>query len=122
MTKSRIVKAAALTLVLSAGSFQVGAENVEAKKGDAYPLATCPVSGGTLGSMGKPVIYVHQGREVRFCCKGCVEPFQKKATEYLKKVDAAIVKQQLGFYPPSTCVVSGKSSKRIDHGGSGQKQ
>jgi YHS domain-containing protein len=77
-------------------------------RGDVYPLATCPVSGQKLGSMGDPVVYEHEGREIRFCCGGCVEPFKKESAEYLKKIDAKIVEQQVDRYPLDTCVVSGE--------------
>ena len=54
-----------------------------------YPLTTCVVSGEKLGKMGQPVVYKHEGREVRFCCGGCEAPFKKDAEKYLKKLDEA---------------------------------
>jgi len=54
-----------------------------------YPLDTCVVAGGKLGSMGDPINYVHEGRLVRFCCKGCIGAFKKDPAKYLKKVDEA---------------------------------
>ena len=54
-----------------------------------YPLKTCVVSGEKLDSMGKPFIYDHEGREVRFCCKNCVKDFKKEPAKYLKLLDAA---------------------------------
>jgi hypothetical protein len=42
----------------------------DARVGDPYPLATCPITGKKLGSMGDPVIKVYDGREVRYCCSG----------------------------------------------------
>ncbi|MBE7558816.1 hypothetical protein HS125_07655 [bacterium] len=89
-----------------------------AKKSDAdlvkeqkaiYPLTTCVVSGEKLGgSMGEPVDYLHKDRLVRFCCKGCIEKFQKDPDKYLKVLDAAVVKEQKEKYPLTTCVVSGE--------------
>jgi YHS domain-containing protein len=76
--------------------------------GDAYPLTTCPVSGDALGSMGDPIVYVHEGREIRFCCAGCVDPFKADSAKYIEQIDAAIVEQQLALYPLTTCPVSGK--------------
>lgn len=52
-----------------------------------YPLAVCPVTEEPLGSMGKPYIYKHEGREVRFCCKGCVDKWTADLSKYLSKVD-----------------------------------
>src|SRR5690349_18147129 len=41
------------------------------KKAKPYVLKTCIISGDKLGEMGKPVVYVHEGREIKFCCKDC---------------------------------------------------
>jgi YHS domain-containing protein len=71
-----------------------------------YTLETCPVSGEALGSMGEPVVYSHEGREIRFCCQACVEPFQKEPAKYLQAVDAAMIEQQIPDYPLQTCVIS----------------
>ncbi|MHC4082143.1 MAG: hypothetical protein ACYS15_13465 [Planctomycetota bacterium] len=76
---------------------------------DPYPLDTCPVSGGELGSMGNPVVLLHGGREVRFCCKGCIKPFEKNATEHFARIDRQIIEQQLPYYPLTTCPVSGEA-------------
>ncbi|MCH7891697.1 MAG: helix-turn-helix transcriptional regulator [Gemmatimonadetes bacterium] len=78
-------------------------------KGDPYLLSTCPVSGEKLGSMGDPVVKTIDGREVRFCCNGCVRRFKGNTAKYLAVVDKAIVEQQMPFYPVQTCVVSGES-------------
>jgi YHS domain-containing protein len=75
---------------------------------DTYPLDTCIVSGGKLGSMGDPVIYEHEGREIRFCCKGCIGQFEKDPEKYLKKMDEAIIEKELPDYPIETCVVMGQ--------------
>lgn len=64
----------------------------DAKQADAakpYPLKTCIVSGEKLGEMGKPYTLVHEGREIKLCCKGCLKDFQKDPAKYLKKLDAA---------------------------------
>lgn len=72
-----------------------------------YPLGTCIVSGGKLGSMGDAVIYEHEGREIRFCCDRCVEIFEKDPEKYLKKLDEARRQQAAAPYPLNTCLVSG---------------
>ncbi|OGV74123.1 MAG: hypothetical protein A3K19_27055 [Lentisphaerae bacterium RIFOXYB12_FULL_65_16] len=56
---------------------------------DTYPLDTCVVSGEKLGGMGEAVKYDHNGREVRFCCKGCIDKFKADPDKYLKKLDEA---------------------------------
>lgn len=72
-------------------------------------LTTCPVTGQQLGEMGDPVVREIVGREVRFCCAGCEEPYRAKLEEYGKKVDDLIIAQEKDRYPLATCVVSGDS-------------
>jgi YHS domain-containing protein len=57
-----------------------------------YTLKTCIVSGEKLGEMGKPVVYVNDGREFKFCCKDCVKDFKKDPAKYVKKLEAAEAK------------------------------
>lgn len=54
-----------------------------------YPLNTCIVSGEALGSMGEAISLVEQGREVKFCCKGCIKAFKKDPATFLAKLPAA---------------------------------
>jgi YHS domain-containing protein len=65
-----------------------------------YPLDTCVVSGEKLGSMGKPVIIKHEGREIRFCCGNCVQEFKKDPAKYLKLLDEAEKKRKTGEKAP----------------------
>ena len=51
-----------------------------------YPSDICIVSDNKLGSMGKPVTIVHNGQEVKFCCKPCVAKFNRNPEKYLKKI------------------------------------
>ena len=51
-----------------------------------YPSDVFIVSGNKLGSMGTPVTIVHNGQEVKFCCKPCVAKFKKDPEKYLKKI------------------------------------
>ena len=52
-----------------------------------YPLKTCVVSDDELGSMGKPVVFVHKGQEINLCCKACRKDFNKDPEKYLKKLE-----------------------------------
>lgn len=52
-----------------------------------YPLDTCLVTDNKLGSMGKVVTKVHEGQEVKFCCKPCVGKFEKNPAKYLSKLN-----------------------------------
>lgn len=81
------------------------------RAGDAYTLGTCPISGDKIGGMGDAVAKVYDGREVRFCCKSCVEDFEKDKAAAWAKIDEQMVKDQLPFYPLETSVVSGKALK-----------
>lgn len=51
-----------------------------------YLLETCIVSGDKLGEMGKPVVFIYKGQEVKLCCKPCKKDFDKAPEEYLKKI------------------------------------
>jgi YHS domain-containing protein len=86
----------------------VGDQQQLSKIKDAYPLDRCIVTGQPLGSMGDPVMYNHHGREIRFCCQGCVSTFEKDPETYLKKMDGAIIEAQKDSYPLTTCPVTGK--------------
>lgn len=76
---------------------------------DTYPLTACVVSGGKLGSMGKPYVMQVEGREVRLCCKGCEGKIKAEPAKYLKKMDDMIIQAQLPTYPRKTCVVGGEA-------------
>ena len=65
------------------------AKPADAPAAKAYPLDTCVVSGEKLGGMGPPVVITHEGTEVRFCCKDCVEKFNKEPAKYLAKLKEA---------------------------------
>jgi len=67
----------------------VGDVDLAAQKA-VYPLKTCVVGGESLGSMGDPVEFVHEGRLVQFCCEGCIDDFKKDSTKYLAKLDQAL--------------------------------
>lgn len=76
-----------------------------------YPLDTCPISGKKITGMAEPVTLEHEGREIRFCCKGCPSKFTADPAGVLAKIDAAIVKQQADLFPLDKCVVSGHGLK-----------
>ncbi|CAN5788012.1 hypothetical protein BH11VER1_BH11VER1_37830 [soil metagenome] len=51
-----------------------------------YPLNVCLVSGNELGSMGKPITKVYEGKEVKLCCKPCIKKFDANPAKYLAKL------------------------------------
>ena len=75
---------------------------------DPYPFDTCPVTGEKLDIMGKPFMYEHEGREIRFCCDSCVRKFEANSEAMLKKMDEKIIERQLPYYPLDTCIVTGE--------------
>lgn len=52
----------------------------------AYPLDICLVSDEELGSMGDPIVMVHAGQQVKFCCDECKPAFEKDPAKYLAKL------------------------------------
>ncbi len=83
---------AAITLALAAiGSPLAGlaADQKTEAKPKPYPLKTCVVSGEKLGEMGDPYVFVYQGREIKFCCKGCLKDFNKEPAKYIQKIEEA---------------------------------
>jgi YHS domain-containing protein len=68
------------------------AADQNAKKLKPYTLKTCIVSGEKLGEMGKPFVYEYKGREIKFCCKGCLKDFNKDPQKYIKKIEEAEAK------------------------------
>jgi len=57
-----------------------------------YTLKVCIVTGEKLGEMGDPFVYEYEGREIKFCCKGCVKDFKKDPAKYIKKIEEAEAK------------------------------
>ena len=46
----------------------------------------CPVSGKKLGSMGKPIKTIINGKAVYVCCKGCTNALKANPKKYLAKL------------------------------------
>ena len=68
------------------------AADKKAEKLKPYTLKTCIVSGDKLGEMGDPFVYAYKGREIKFCCKGCLKDFKKDPAKYIKKIEEAEAK------------------------------
>ena len=67
----------------------------------AYPLDTCLVADKKLGSMGKPHKFVHEGREIKFCCVGCDDEFKTNTAKYIKKFDDAVASKKAAEAKPA---------------------
>ncbi len=89
--KNQLTTAFAAIILLGAPSAfaGIGQPNIEAKQEEVkpYPLTTCIVSDDKLGEMGKPVVFIHEGQEIKLCCKDCRPDFDKEPAKYLKKID-----------------------------------
>ena len=61
------------------------------KKPKPYPLDACVVSDEKLGADPgmEPYVFVHEGREVKLCCKSCLKDFKKDTAKYIAKIEAA---------------------------------
>src|SRR6266699_7237551 len=93
MKKIKNLTAAILAIsTLAAPLAGLAADQKPESKAKPYPLKTCVVSGEKLGEMGKPYVYIHEGREIQFCCKDCVKDFKKNPAKYIKKIDQAAAK------------------------------
>lgn len=61
-------------------------ETTAAGSAKPYPMDTCLVSGEKLGSMGTPPEIVHEGQQIKFCCKSCIPDFEKDPAKFLAKM------------------------------------
>ena len=90
----RLHSIAAIALLAGAASFAVvGCKTREdmhgsgaSASGGTYPITKCVVSGEDLGD--KPYVFVHNGQQVKLCCKDCLADFKKDPAKYLSKLNA----------------------------------
>jgi YHS domain-containing protein len=68
------------------------AADAKTQKPKPYPLKTCVVTDEKLGEMGDAYVFVHEGREIKLCCKSCLKDFKKDPAKYIKKIEAAEAK------------------------------
>ena len=78
------------------------------KKAEAsYPLDHCLVMlDEKLGGDAKSVVLGN--RLYKFCCKKCINNFQKNSARYVTAYEKAVIGKQRDHYPLETCVVSGE--------------
>ena len=53
-----------------------------------YPLNKCIVTDEPF-EHGKPYTFVHDGQEIKLCCKDCLADFKKDPAKYLAKLNPA---------------------------------
>jgi hypothetical protein len=83
----------ACTMTAAATGSAGGSDSTAVAAVVPYPLTTCIISGEKLGGMGDPVVKVYNGRQVKFCCNGCVATFEKDLAGNFKKIDDAAAAQ-----------------------------
>lgn len=66
---------------------------VPAAKPFPASIKTCLISGEKLGDMGAPFVFVHEGQEVKLCCKSCQKKFLKDAAKYMAIIKEAADKK-----------------------------
>lgn len=74
------------TIAIIASAFALTLAGAAPEKTKPYPKDVCIVSDNKLGSMGRVITRVHEGQEVKFCCKPCISKFEKNPAKYLGKL------------------------------------
>ena len=114
MTKSG-TQSLILTLIafFCVASMSAGwSQETKQRSGAPYLLDVCAVSGRPLPSTGGEVLIISgnadaslNGREIRFCCKGCKARFEKDPKSFIPAVDKLMIADQTPRYPNMNCVV-----------------
>jgi YHS domain-containing protein len=76
-------------LLVGAGFLAGCGSKQSGQPGDASPAGAqqvCPVSGEKLGSMGEPFVFEYKGRQIKLCCDGCKDDFDKDPERYVSKL------------------------------------
>ena len=87
MTKLSKIAAVGMVLAYVAAPFTALAADKKEAAAKPYPLDKCIVSDEKLGEMGEPFAFVHEGQEIKLCCKPCQKDFNKDPKKYLKKIE-----------------------------------
>ena len=69
------------------------AETARTGAAKPYPLDVCLVSDERLGAHGEPHVFVHEGREIKLCCAGCLNAFHKDPAKFIAKLDRAVTER-----------------------------
>jgi hypothetical protein len=88
----KTLRCLALTGLLATAAAFVGCKTHESSQTAAakpYPLDKCVVSNEKLGEHGQPYVFVHDGEQVKLCCKDCLADFNKDPDKYMAKIAAA---------------------------------
>ena len=77
---------AAMLLVLLPALQADEADEAAEAAAKPYPVDICLVTDEKLGSMGAPYVFVEEGYEVKFCCRGCVGSFNRNKEQFMTKL------------------------------------
>ncbi|NBR42906.1 MAG: hypothetical protein EBU04_08690 [Verrucomicrobia bacterium] len=77
------------TILLSLLAFTFGGFAAETASPKPYPLDKCIVSDEKLGEEGKPVVFIHEGQEIKLCCRDCRKDFDANPAKFLAKLPKA---------------------------------
>ena len=88
MKMVNMLGACGLLAILPSGLIGCSQKSETAEAAKPYPLTTCIVSGETIDedSSMKPYSFVYEGQEIKLCCKGCLDDFNKEPEKYLAKL------------------------------------
>jgi hypothetical protein len=93
MKTLKTLTATVLIAAFAAAPLAGYAADTKDEKAKPYPMDTCVVSGEKLGAGDmKTYTFVHEGQEVKLCCKSCLKDFKKDPAKYLKKIEDAKAK------------------------------
>lgn len=88
--KTPTILAATFAIALAGGVFAQAAEHAEHQQSSATTQPTtkpantiCPVTGEEINPA---ITTTYQGKTVAFCCKDCIEAFEKNPDKYMKKL------------------------------------
>jgi len=82
-----------------------------------YLLEECVVCGKALDEHDDgvvPIDHVHKNRLVRLHSGSCLQAFEREPEVYLRKLDEAVIADQLPEYPIDICIISGD---KLGHAG-----
>lgn len=81
-TAITLIAAAFSSMLLASCSSTTTGSTASAGGVKPYTKTTCAVTDNKLGSMGPVITKVHDGQEVKFCCKPCIKKFESNPSKY----------------------------------------
>ena len=97
-----IVGLAAIIYVVSSNILLNGFAALEAQSVDRDAQRVQEAIANELASLDRQAVdwsnwddayvFVHEGREIKLCCKSCLKDFKKDPAKYIKKIEAAEAK------------------------------